>query len=153
VLQHRYSLQSHVRSPLADFLCSSVLLKLTDCLLACFCRLLLTPPAYLYNTDSYRCSFGILFTYTDAARTRVTENTCHMIRVRVRVTLRLSAHGQSVRLGVEPLETHDQNFFSQLNTCGHSPYITSFLTTHVIAIQPVHWRAGWTYRKHMSYDR
>jgi hypothetical protein len=44
------------------------------------------------------------------------------------VTLRLTVYCQSVRLGSEPLETHDQNFFSQLNTCGHSPYITSSLT-------------------------
>jgi hypothetical protein len=32
-----------------------------------------------------------------------------------------------IRLGAEPLETHGQNF-SQMNTCGHSPYITSSLT-------------------------
>jgi hypothetical protein len=49
-------------------------------------------------------------------------------RVRVRVTFRLEAYRQSVRRGAEPLETHGQNFFSQLNTCGHSPYITSSLT-------------------------
>jgi hypothetical protein len=45
-------------------------------------------------------------------------------RVRVRVTIRLAIYRQSVRLGAEPLETHDQIFFSQLNTCGHSPYLT-----------------------------
>jgi hypothetical protein len=43
----------------------------------------------------YSLSFGILLTYIDAARTRITENTCH-----------------------------------------------------VFAVQPVHWRSGWTYRKH-----
>jgi hypothetical protein len=47
---------------------------------------------------------------------------------RVRVTLRLAVYRQSVCLGAEPLETHGQNSFSQLNTCGHSPYITSHLT-------------------------
>jgi hypothetical protein len=48
---------------------------------------------------------------------------------RVRVTLRLTVYRQSFRLGAEPLETHGQNiFFSQLNTCGRSPYITSSLT-------------------------
>jgi hypothetical protein len=47
------------------------------------------------------------------------------VRVRVRVTLRLAVYRQSVRLGTEPLETHGQNLFSQLNTCCHSPYITS----------------------------
>jgi hypothetical protein len=63
--------KSHVKSSQADFLYSSVLLKLTAGLLACFCRLLLTPPAYCF-------SFGILLTYVDAARTRLTENTCHV---------------------------------------------------------------------------
>jgi hypothetical protein len=47
---------------------------------------------------------------------------------RVRVTLRLAVYRQSVRLGAELLETHGQNFFLQLNTSGHSPYITSSLT-------------------------
>jgi hypothetical protein len=46
---------------------------------------------------------------------------------RVRVTLRLAVYRQSV-LGDKPLETHDQYFFSKLNTCGHSPYATSSLT-------------------------
>jgi hypothetical protein len=50
------------------------------------------------------------------------------VRIRVRVTLLLAAYRRSVRLGAEPLETHDQNSFSQMNTCGHSPYIPSSLT-------------------------
>jgi hypothetical protein len=50
-------------------------------------------------------------------------------RIRVGVTLRLAVYRQSVHLGAEPLETHGQNFFSQLNTCSHSPYITCSLTT------------------------
>jgi hypothetical protein len=49
------------------------------------------------------------------------------VRVRVRVTLRLAVYRQSIRLGVEPLETYVR-LFSQLNTCRHSPYITSSLT-------------------------
>jgi hypothetical protein len=32
-----------------------------------------------------------------------------------------------IRLGDKPLETHDQQFFFQLNTCGYSPYVTSSL--------------------------
>jgi hypothetical protein len=28
-----------------------------------------------------------------------------------------------------PLQTHDQYYFSQLNTCGYSPFVTSSLTT------------------------
>jgi hypothetical protein len=51
-----------------------------------------------------------------------------LYRVRVRVTLRLAVYRQSVHLGHKPLEDHDQHFFFQLNTCSHSPYITSSLT-------------------------
>jgi hypothetical protein len=48
---------------------------------------------------------------------------------RVRVIFRLSVNRQSVSLGVESLETHDQIFFfSELNPCRHSPYITFSLT-------------------------
>jgi hypothetical protein len=32
-------------------------------------------------------------------------------KVKVKVTLRLAVYGQSVRLGVKPLETHDQTIF------------------------------------------
>jgi hypothetical protein len=46
----------------------------------------------------------------------------------VRVTLRLAVYGQSVRLGDKPLETHDRHLFFHLNTCFHSPYVTSSLT-------------------------
>jgi hypothetical protein len=41
-----------------------------------------------------------------------------------RVTLPLALYSQSVRLDAEPLEAHGQNLFSQINTYGHSPYIT-----------------------------
>jgi hypothetical protein len=54
-----------------------------------------------------------------------TENTTYN---RVRVTLRLAAYHQAVRLGDKPLETHDQRFVVKLNICGHSPYVTSPLT-------------------------
>jgi hypothetical protein len=42
------------------------------------------------------------------------SETLHIVhvRVKVKVTLRLAAYRQSVRLGVKPLETHDQTFFS-----------------------------------------
>jgi hypothetical protein len=49
-------------------------------------------------------------------------------KVRVRVTLRLTLYRQSVRLGAQPLQNHGPYFFSQRNTCGYSPYITSSLT-------------------------
>jgi hypothetical protein len=45
--------------------------------------------------------------------------------LKVKVNLRLTVYCQSVRLGVRPLETHDQSFFLQLNSCGNSPYVTS----------------------------
>jgi hypothetical protein len=50
------------------------------------------------------------------------------VEVEVEVTLRLTVYRQSVCLGVEPLETHDQIFFPQLNPCDISPYVTSSLT-------------------------
>jgi hypothetical protein len=50
------------------------------------------------------------------------------VRVRVRVTLRLAVYRQSIRLGAKPLETNGQIFFFQLNTYGHSTYVTSSLT-------------------------
>jgi hypothetical protein len=46
--------------------------------------------------------------------------------IRIRVTLRLAVYRQSVRLCDKPLETHDQYFF-QLNTSFHSPYVKSSL--------------------------
>jgi hypothetical protein len=49
------------------------------------------------------------------------------VKVKVKVILRLTVYSQSVRLGVKPLETHDQTFF-QLDSCGNSPYVTSSLT-------------------------
>jgi hypothetical protein len=51
-----------------------------------------------------------------------------------RAASRLAVYRQSVRLGAEPLETHGQNifFFSQLNTCGHSPYISSSVTWRLV---------------------
>jgi hypothetical protein len=51
-------------------------------------------------------------------------------RVRVRVTLQLHVHRQSVHLGAKPPGAHDQRlFFLQLNSCGHSSYVTSSLTS------------------------
>jgi hypothetical protein len=46
----------------------------------------------------------------------------------IRLTLRLAVYRKSVRLGAEPLKIHGQIFFYHLNTCGHSPYVTSSLT-------------------------
>jgi hypothetical protein len=45
------------------------------------------------------------------------------VKVRARVTLRLAVYHHSVRLGIRPLETHDQRFLFQLNPC-----VTSSLT-------------------------
>jgi hypothetical protein len=58
---------------------------------------------------------------------RRTENRTLSETEKVRVTLRLAVYRQSVRLGAKPLETHGLHFF-QLNTCSHSPYVTSSLT-------------------------
>jgi hypothetical protein len=51
---------------------------------------------------------------------------------RFRVTLRLAVYRQSVRLGDKFLETHEQNFIFQLNTCGYSSYVTFSLTRGLI---------------------
>jgi hypothetical protein len=40
---------------------------------------------------------------------------------RIRVTSRLTVYLWWVHLGAKPLETNDQNFSLQLNTCGYSP--------------------------------
>jgi hypothetical protein len=48
--------------------------------------------------------------------------------IRVRVTLRLAVYHQSVRLGANSLEAHDQRYFFQLNPSGHIPSVTSSLT-------------------------
>jgi hypothetical protein len=41
------------------------------------------------------------------------------------ILLGRTSQSQSVRLGVRPLEDHDQKFFLQLNPCGHSSYVIS----------------------------
>jgi hypothetical protein len=55
-------------------------------------------------------------------------------KVKVIVTLRLAVYRQLVRIGVKPLETHDQNFFFQLNSCGNSPYVASSLTRRWVCL-------------------
>jgi hypothetical protein len=47
---------------------------------------------------------------------------------RVRVALRLAVYHQSVRLGDKSLEDRDQYCFFQMNTCCHTPYVTTSLT-------------------------
>jgi hypothetical protein len=47
--------------------------------------------------------------------------------IRDRVTSRLAAYRQSVPLGDKPLDYHDHNFFFQIHTCVHSPYVTPSL--------------------------
>jgi hypothetical protein len=54
--------------------------------------------------------------------------------VKVKVTLRLAVYRESFRLGVKHLETHDQTFFFQLNSCGNSPYVTSSLTRRWVCL-------------------
>jgi hypothetical protein len=56
-----------------------------------------------------RPPLGSLFvaSYFPSVRTNISP-----FKVKVKVTLRLAVYSQSVRLGVKPLETHDQTFFS-----------------------------------------
>jgi hypothetical protein len=46
------------------------------------------------------------------------------LNLRVRVILWLVVYCKSVHLGAKPLETHDQYFFLQPNTCDYSHYVT-----------------------------
>jgi hypothetical protein len=72
-----------------------------------------------------------------------------MLPVKVKVTLWLAVYSQPVRLGVRPLETHDQRFF-QLNSCGNSPYVTSSLTRRWVCLL----RMCLAFRQaYISYDR
>jgi hypothetical protein len=56
------------------------------------------------------------------------------VEVKVKFNLRLAVYRQSVRLGARALEAHDQRFFSQLNSCGNSPYVTTSLTTKWVCL-------------------
>jgi hypothetical protein len=56
---------------------------------------------------------------------------------KVNVTLRLAVYRQSVRLGVKPLESHDQIFFFRLNSCGNSPYVASSLTRRWVCLSQI----------------
>jgi hypothetical protein len=61
-------------------------------------------------------------------KSNVTHGHILLSQVEVKVTLRLAVYRQSLHLGVKPLETHEQRFFfSKLNSCGNSPYVTSSL--------------------------
>jgi hypothetical protein len=64
---------------------------------------------------------------------RKSRNWTVKVKVKVKVTLRLAVYRQSVRLGVKPLETHDQTFFL-LSSCGNSPYVTSSLTRRWVCL-------------------
>jgi hypothetical protein len=44
------------------------------------------------------------------------------------ITLRVAVYRQSVLLGDKSLETHEEYFIFQLNTCGYISYVTSSLT-------------------------
>jgi hypothetical protein len=58
---------------------------------------------------------------------------CWNMKVEVKLTLRLAVYHQSVRLGFNPHETHDQRYFFQLNPCGH-PNITPSLKGRLVCL-------------------
>jgi hypothetical protein len=72
-----------------------------------------------YDSQGYGEGIGLRL------HTGLTEN---QLKFKVRVTLRLTVYSQSVRLGVKPLQTHDQRFFLQQNCCDNSLYVISSLT-------------------------
>jgi hypothetical protein len=54
---------------------------------------------------------------------------------KVKVALQLAVYCQLVCLGVKLFENHDQRYiFSQLNSCGNSPYVTSSLRRKQISL-------------------
>jgi hypothetical protein len=55
-------------------------------------------------------AYNVLICYNKQINT--IGHSIQSLRVRVRVTLWLAAYRQSVPLGANPLETHDQQFFS-----------------------------------------
>jgi hypothetical protein len=59
--------------------------------------------------------------------------------INVRVTLRLAVYCQLFRLGVKPLETHEQICFIRLNPCCHSLYVTSPLTRVWVCLLWICW--------------
>jgi hypothetical protein len=58
----------------------------------------------------------------------------HLLKGKSELSLRPGVYHKSVRLGVKPLETHEQEIFLQLNHCGNSPYITSSLTRRWVCL-------------------
>jgi hypothetical protein len=56
------------------------------------------------------------------------------VKVKVKVILRLAVYRQTILPGVKTLETHDQRFLFQLNSCGNSPYVTSSLTRRWVCL-------------------
>jgi hypothetical protein len=55
--------------------------------------------------------------------------------VKIKVQVQVRSYRQSVRLGVKPLEPHDQRIFFELNACSNSPYVTSSLTKRWVSGQ------------------
>jgi hypothetical protein len=55
--------------------------------------------------------YGGLFDPASTGESSSQANVRVRVRVRVRVTLRLAVYRQAVRLGVKPLQTHDQRSF------------------------------------------
>jgi hypothetical protein len=81
----------------------------------CYCQVVAVSLMWGAPSDERTC---LLFTVVD-----------WLGRVRAIVTLLLVVCHQSVRHCTKPLETDGQRFFfSELNTCSHSPYVTSSLT-------------------------
>jgi hypothetical protein len=56
------------------------------------------------------------------------QPTQYEVKFKAKVTLRLAVYRHSLRLGIKPLETHDQRLFFQLNFCCNGLYVTSSMT-------------------------
>jgi hypothetical protein len=55
-------------------------------------------------------------------------------KFKAKFILRPAVNRQSVHNGAENLEVHEEEFFFQLNPCGHSPYVTTSLTRRRVCL-------------------
>jgi hypothetical protein len=73
------------------------------------------------------------------------------LKFKVKVILRLTDYRHLIRCGAKPLETHDHRCF-QLNSCGHSPYVSSSLTRNGFIAYEYTWPfAKCTYRTYTVF--
>jgi hypothetical protein len=66
-------------------------------------------------------------TLVNSPHSRLTLDTSHSRLTCLEPKSKLLYDRQSFRLGIKPLETHEQRLSCELKLCGHSPHVTSSL--------------------------